>query len=59
MPSVTLNQAILVSSLADIRDTPLADLAEMSPGVVDEAIRRILPESPVAPVPVAAFQSAI
>jgi FXSXX-COOH protein len=59
MPSVTLNQALLVSSLADIRDTPLADLAEMSPGVVDEAIRRILPESPVAPVPVAAFQSAI
>jgi len=59
MPSVTLNQALLVSSLADIRDTPLADLAEMSPGVVDEAIRRILPESLVAPVPVAAFQSAI
>jgi FXSXX-COOH protein len=59
MPSVTLNQALLVSSLADIRDTPLADLAEMSRGVVDEAIRRILPESPVAPVPVAAFQSAI
>ena len=59
MPSVTINQALLVSSLADIRDTPLADLAEMSPGVVDEAIRRILPESPVAPVPVAAFQSAI
>jgi FXSXX-COOH protein len=59
MPSVTLNQALLVSSLADIRDTPLADLAEMSPGVVDEAIRRVLPESPVAPVPVAAFQSAI
>ena len=57
MPSVTLNQALLVSSLADVRDTPLADLAEMSPGVVDEAIRRILPESPVAPVPVAAFQS--
>jgi FXSXX-COOH protein len=59
MPSVTLNQALLVSSLADIRDTPLADLAEMSPGVVDQAIRRVLPESPVAPVPVAAFQSAI
>jgi FXSXX-COOH protein len=59
MPSVTLNQALLVSSLADIRDTPLADLAEMSPGVVDEAIRRVLPESPVAPLPVAAFQSAI
>ena len=59
MPSVTLNQALVVSSLADIRDTPLADLAEMSPGVVDEAIRRILPESPVAAVPVAAFQSAI
>jgi len=59
MPSVTLNQALLVSSLADIRDTPLADLAEMSPGVVDEVIRRVLPESPVAPVLVAAFQSAI
>lgn len=47
------------SPLADLRGTPLADLAEANPGAVDQVIRRVLPESPVTPVPVAAFQSAI
>lgn len=57
MLSVIENQAAVLSSLADNRDTPLD---ELSAGVIDEAIMRILPgESPVVPVPVAAFQSAI
>jgi FXSXX-COOH protein len=59
MQSVINNHTAVVSSLADIRDMPLDELTDMNAGIIDEAIERILPESPVAPVPVAAFQSAI
>ncbi len=60
MLSTTKTQAAVVSSLVDIRAIPLNELAGISAGIVDEPIMRILPaESPVAPVPVAAFQSAI
>lgn len=47
------------SSLVDLRDMPLAEMPALSAEIVDEAIKRILPETPTAPVPVAAFQSAI
>lgn len=46
--------APLTSSLADVREVPLAEL----PGD-GETLRRVFPEAEVAPVPVAAFQSAI
>jgi FXSXX-COOH protein len=49
-----------VSSLADLRDVPLAELSGMSTGLIEETIKRILPETALTtPVPVAAFQSAI
>jgi FXSXX-COOH protein len=47
------------SSLVDLRDIPLAEMSALSSGLLDEAIDRVLPESPVPPVPVAAFQSTI
>jgi FXSXX-COOH protein len=59
MQSLINNHTAVVSSLADIRDTPLDELTEMNAGIIGEVIERMLPESPVAPVPVAAFQSAI
>ena len=42
------------AQLADLRGLPLDGL---DPDLVDEVIRRVLPEA--APVPVAAFQSSI
>jgi FXSXX-COOH protein len=59
MISSSENQAAVVSSLVDIRDVPLDELADMAARITECAILRILPESSVAPVPVAAFQSAI
>lgn len=48
------------SSLVDLRDMPLKEISGLNASAADEVITRILPEeSPVAPVPVAAFQSAI
>jgi len=45
------------SKLADLRDMPLGEMSELNAGILGEAIKRILPESPS--VPVAAFNSAI
>ena len=45
------------SPLPDLRDLTLAQIADLHAAILDEAIRRILPESPS--VPVAAFNSAI
>ena len=45
------------SPLADLRDLTLAQIADLDADALDEAVRRILPESPS--VPVAAFNSSI
>jgi FXSXX-COOH protein len=53
-------EAPAVSSLlVDVRDVPLAEIPALSARTIDEALVRVLPESPVASVPVAAFNSAI
>ena len=46
------------SSLADLREMPLTELAALSAGTVDEALRRILPGGPVA-TPEPKFSSTI
>jgi FXSXX-COOH protein len=51
--------SLVSSTLVDLRDVPLAQVPTLSPVALEEALVRVLPESPVAPVPVAAFQSAI
>jgi FXSXX-COOH protein len=45
------------SKLTDLRGIPLDEMPELNAGILGEAIKRILPESPS--VPVAAFNSAI
>jgi FXSXX-COOH protein len=45
------------SPLVDLKDLPLSQMSDLNAGILDEAIKRILPESPS--VPVAAFNSAI
>ena len=47
------------SSLIDLRGIPLDEMPVLDSGVIDEVIKRILPETPVARVASAAFQSAI
>jgi FXSXX-COOH protein len=47
------------SVLADLRDVPLAEMATLSPVTLSEMLGRVLPEAQAAPVPVAAFSSAI
>lgn len=47
------------SKLADLSDIPLGEMSELNAGILGEAIKRILPESPSPSVPVAAFNSAI
>lgn len=47
------------SSLIDLRGIPLDEMPVLDSGVIDEVIKRILPDTPVAQVASAAFQSAI
>jgi len=48
------------SKLADLRDVPLAEMPTLSGATLEEALGRVVPgPEQVAPVPVAAFQSAI
>jgi FXSXX-COOH protein len=51
---------VVPSKLADLRDVPLAEMPTLSRATLDETLSRVVtgPEQ-VAPVPVAAFQSAI
>jgi hypothetical protein len=46
------------SPLADLREMPLAEMAALSAGTVDAALRRILPGVPVA-TPEPKFNSTI
>lgn len=47
------------SALLDLRALPLADMLTLTPVALDEALARVLPNPLAAPVPVAAFNSAI
>jgi FXSXX-COOH protein len=49
----------LSSPVTDLRGLSLAEMPSLGSALIDEAIERILPDYPVAPVRVAAFQSAI
>lgn len=47
------------SSLVDLRGVSLAEMSALSAGIINEAVVRVRPETPTAPVEVAAFNSAI
>jgi FXSXX-COOH protein len=47
------------STLPDLRSVRLAEMPTLSTVSLEQALRRVLPDSPLNPVPVAAFQSAI
>jgi hypothetical protein len=59
MRSVDEAAPAVPSALLDVRRVPLIDVPTMAPVNLDQALQRLLPGSPVAPVPVAAFASAI
>jgi len=51
---------VIPSRLADLRDVPLAEMPALSRTTLEETLGRVVPgPDQVAPVPVAAFQSAI
>ena len=45
--------------LADLRQVPLAEMPALGSVTLSDALERVLPESAVGQVPVAAFQSTI
>jgi len=49
---------MVLSSLVDLSAMSLAELVAAE-NIVDEAVDRVIPETPVSPVTVAAFNSAI
>jgi hypothetical protein len=49
----------LSALLAGLRDVPLDEMPAVDGAILDGAVACLLPEFSVAPVPVAAFQSAI
>jgi FXSXX-COOH protein len=49
----------VASTVLDLRNVPLTQIAVPAAAGAGEALARIMPDSPVAPVPVAAFNSAI
>jgi len=49
----------VASALPDLRNLPLTQISMSSTAGVGQALARVLPDSPVAAVPVAAFNSAI
>jgi len=60
MQTVEDTRTAVPSKLADLRDVPLAEMPTLSRATLDEALGRVVPgPEQVAPVPVAAFQSAI
>jgi FXSXX-COOH protein len=46
------------SAVVDVRDLSLADML-LKMETIDQVVARVLPDSPVAPVAVAAFNSAL
>lgn len=59
MQTTDLIRTTVPSKLVDLRDVPLAEMPTLSTVTLDEALGRVIPDSQVAPVPVAAFSSAI
>jgi hypothetical protein len=55
------DDAAVSSVLLDLRKVPLVDIPTLTPVTLDQTLRRVLdhPGSLTAPVPVAAFNSAI
>jgi hypothetical protein len=49
----------VASALLDLRNVPLKEISILSTVGHDQVLGRVLPDSPAAPVPVAAFNSAI
>jgi FXSXX-COOH protein len=49
---------MVISSLVDLSTMSLAELVAAE-SVVDEAVDRVIPDAPISPVTVAAFNSAI
>ena len=49
----------VVSALLDLRNVPLAEISVLNTTRYDQALARVLPDSPAARVAVAAFTSAI
>lgn len=47
------------SSLADLRDVPLAEMPAASAGLLEQTLGRVLPPAAVKSTPAAAFQSSI
>lgn len=47
------------SAVPDLRDIPLGALVSVRPAALDRALQRVIPDNPVPPVPVAAFNSAL
>jgi FXSXX-COOH protein len=47
------------SKQADLRNVPLAEIPTLNTVTLDEALGRVMPDPQAAPVPVAAFNSAI
>jgi hypothetical protein len=59
MRSVDEAPGVISSALLDLRRIPLTEVPTLAPASRDQALQRVLPGSPVPPVPVAAFGSAI
>ncbi len=47
------------SALLDLREVPLEEMPALRLTTLDNVLQRVLPASPTAPVPVAAFSSSI
>jgi FXSXX-COOH protein len=47
------------STIVDVRDLSLAEMLVLKAETLDQVVARVLPDSPVAPVAVAAFNSAL
>jgi FXSXX-COOH protein len=58
VPTEELRSAVL-SSVADLRDIPLAELSALGSGMLGSAMGRALPGVAADLTPVAAFQSSI
>jgi hypothetical protein len=49
----------IASALIDFRQVPLAEMLTLTPITLDKALQRVMPDTLTAPLPVAAFGSAI
>jgi FXSXX-COOH protein len=49
----------VASALLDLRNVPLTQISAPGTAGTDRVLARVMPDSPVAPVPVAVFNSAI